>query len=276
MSDYNNTITQLQDNSARTYHATESKPLVHVIEDNCDMRMLIKEAFCNDYRVILSEDGLTGYKKTLISIPDIIICDIQMPGLNGINLCKLLKEDARTSHIPVVLITVYNDDECVLNGLESGADDYLIKPFNFSILKARVDNLLKLRQQLLKRFLNRSDTMKLSARPGDTHEKFLKKACEIIDRHMNNSEFEANDFAREIGMSRAQIYRKIKIITGQSVKEFIRIIRLKKAADLLISTDFNVSEVAYQVGFSSAAYFSSSFSNYFKISPSQYILLNKD
>jgi YesN/AraC family two-component response regulator len=274
MSDYNNTIS-VQDNFAWTYPAAELKPLVHVIDDNCDMRMLINEELCNQYRVILSEDGLIGYQKTLTNIPDIIICDIQMPGLNGINLCRLLKEDIRTSHIPVVLITVYDDDEYVLNGLESGADDYLIKPFNFSILKARVDNLLKLRQQLLKLFLNRSVTVRPS-KPDDAHEKFLKKACEIIDRNMKNSEFEANDFAREIGMSRAQIYRKIKIITGQSVKEFIRIIRLKKAADLLISTDFNVSEVAYQVGFNSAAYFSSSFSNYFKISPSQYMLLNKD
>ncbi|MDN5286907.1 MAG: hypothetical protein JWR38_3181 [Mucilaginibacter sp.] len=275
MSDYNNTITQLQDNFAWTYPATESKPLVHVIEDNGDMRMLIKEEFCNEYRVILSEDGLIGYKKTLTNIPDIIICDIQMPGLNGINLCRLLKEDVRTSHIPIVLITVDNDDECVLNGLENGADDYLIKPFNFSILKARVDNLLKLRQQLLKLFLNKSDTVLSPVKPSDTNEKFLKKACEIIDRNLSNSKFEANDFAREIGMSRAQIYRKTKIITGQSVKEFIRIIRLKKAADLLVSTDFNVSEIAYQVGFSSAAYFSSSFSNYFKISPSQYMSLNK-
>ncbi|WP_419698494.1 response regulator [Mucilaginibacter sp. NFX135] len=253
----------------------EERPLVHVIEDNYDMRMEIKDEFKSDYRVIDSENGLVGFEKSIASIPDIIISDIQMPGINGIELCKLLKKDERTSHIPIVLITGYDDEKGQLISLKNGADDYVTKPFSFGILRARVNNLVKTRQLLLNKFLNESHQSQIKSGSVSSHDMLLKKAYEIIDQNISNSTFEANDFARAMGMSRAQTYRKIKVVTGLSVKEFIRITRLKKAAGLLLIGDHNISEIAYKVGFSSGAYFSSSFSHYFKISPTRYVILNK-
>lgn len=271
-----NTRTQLRYDPCGNTPCNEVKPLVHIIEDNYDMRMVIKDEFKNDYRTIDSQNGVIGFEKTIRNIPDVIISDIQLPGINGVNLCKLLKEDLRTSHIPIVLITGFGDhDEGLINGLENGADDYMVKPFSFNILKARVSNLIKTRKILLNKFTNEHYALQNKSGLKDNDEVLLKTTYEVIEQNISNTAFEADDFARAIGMSRAQTYRKIKAITGLSVKEFIRVTRLRKAAGLLISTDHNISEIAYQVGFSSCAYFSSSFSSYFKISPSKYVLLNK-
>jgi YesN/AraC family two-component response regulator len=275
MSDQINVNIPLGDKSLWEIPCSAAKPLLHIIEDNYDMRMLIKDELKDDYRVIDSEDGLTGFEKTVTAIPDIIISDIQMPGINGITLCKLLKEDERTALIPVVLITGYHDEKGLLNSLKSGADDYVTKPLSFTLLRARIDNLIKTRQLWLNKFLNESPHGPVKPISAGSEGMLLKKAYEIIDLHIGNPTFEATDFALAIGMSRAQTYRKIKAITGFSVKEFIQITRLKKAAELLTNSDCNISEVAYEVGFSSGAYFSSSFSRYFKITPTKYILLNK-
>ncbi|MDN5286563.1 MAG: Helix-turn-helix protein [Mucilaginibacter sp.] len=276
MSDPINVNIPSRDNPLFKTPYSEAKPLVHIIEDNYDMRMVIKNEFKDDYRVIDSEDGLTGFEKAITAVPDIIISDIQMPGINGIKLCKLLKEDERTTHIPVVLITGYDDEQGLLRGLKNGADDYITKPLSFKILRARVDNLIKTRQLWLNKFLNESHRPPIKLISANSDDLLLKKAYEIIEHNIGNSTFEATDFAQAIGMSRAQTYRKIKAITGFSVKEFIQITRLKKAAELLMNSDYNISEIAYEVGFSSGAYFSSSFSRYFKISPTRYILLNRE
>ena len=275
MSDQINVNIPLGDNPFWKIPCSAPKPLLHIIEDNYDMRMLIKNEFKDDYRVIDSEDGLTGFEKTIITTPDVIISDIQMPGINGITLCKRLKEDERTALIPVVLITGYHDEDGLLNSLKSGADDYVMKPFSFTLLRARIDNLVKIRKLWMGKFLNESGHTTVKPLSVSNEHLLLKKAYEIIDLHIGNSTFEATDFALAIGMSRAQTYRKIKAITGFSVKEFIQITRLKKAAELLTNSECNISEVAYEVGFSSGAYFSSSFSRYFKITPTKYILLNK-
>jgi YesN/AraC family two-component response regulator len=275
MSDQINVNISLWDNPVWEIPCNGAKPLLHIIEDNYDMRMLIKNEFKDDYRVIDSEDGLTGFERTITAIPDIIISDIQMPGINGITLCKLLKGDERTALIPVVLITGYHDEKGLLNSLKSGADDYVTKPLSFTLLRARIDNLIKTRQLWLNKILNISREVQVKPLSANSEDLLLKKAYEIIDLHIGNPAFEATDFAQAIGMSRAKTYRKIKAVTGFSVKEFIQITRLKKAAELLANSDYNISEVAYEVGFSSGAYFSSSFSRYFKITPTQYILLNK-
>ena len=275
MSDQINVSIPLWDNSLLKIPYSGPKPLLHIIEDNYDMRMVIKNEFKDDYRVIDSEDGLTGFEKTIIAIPDIIISDIQMPGINGIKLCKLLKEDERTALIPVVLITGYDDEQDLLSSLRSGADDYVTKPLSFNVLRARINNLVKTRQLWLNKILGESQRVSVKPISANSEDLLLKKAYEIIDLNISNSTFEATDFAKAIGMSRAQTYRKIKAVTGFSVKEFIQITRLKKAAELLMNSDYNISEVAYEVGFSSGAYFSSSFSRYFKITPTRYVLLNK-
>ncbi len=275
MSDQINVNIPLRDNPLLEIPYSAPKPLLHIIEDNYDMRMVIKNEFKDDYRVIDSEDGLTGLERAITTVPDIIISDIQMPGINGIKLCKLLKEDKRTALIPVVLITGYDDEQYLLSGLRNGADDYVTKPLSFAVLKARINNLIKSRQLWLNKLLNESFRTQVEPISLKREDLLLKKAYEIIDLHMGNPSFEATHFAQAIGMSRAQAYRKIKEVTGYSVKEFIQITRLKKAAELLMNNNYNISEVAYEVGFSSGAYFSSSFSRYFKITPTRYVFLNK-
>ncbi len=254
---------------------SNAKRLVHIIDDDDDMRMMIKYELKDDYSIIDSANGIIGFNKTMDILPDLVISDIQMPGINGLKLCKLLKENLRTRHIPIILITGNVEEGGLLNGLEHGADDYVIKPFNFDILRARVGNLIKIRHQLLNISSNRYYQSPDNRGGTNNNELFLRKAYGVVEQNIDNPAFEANDFARAIGMSRAQIYRKIKIATGLSVKDFVRVTRLKKAEELLTNTDSNISEIAYQVGFSSIAYFSTSFSRYFKISPTKYILLNR-
>ncbi|MEO6979138.1 MAG: response regulator transcription factor [Mucilaginibacter sp.] len=250
------------------------RPLVHIIDDCFDIRLLLKREFKDNYLFVESKNGLAGFKKAVSTLPDIIICDVKMPGINGIRLCELLKEDRRTCLIPILLLTGNSTDECLLNGLKSGADCYVTKPFNFAILKARIDNLIKSRK-LLTGLLTESEPLHAQTALNPIDEPFLKKVYGAIEQNIGNSAFDANDFAKAIGMSRAQIYRRIKVVTGYSVKEFIRITRLQKATTLILSGKQNISEIAYEVGFSSVPYFSSSFSRHFKVSPSKYILLNK-
>ena len=175
----------------------------------------------------------------------------------------------------VVLITGYDDEQDLLSSLRSGADDYVTKSLIFNVLRVRINNLVKTRQLWLNKFLGESQRVSVKPISANSEDLLLKKAYEIIDLNISNSTFEVTDFAKAICMSRAQTYRKIKAVTGFSVKEFIQITRLKKAAELLMNSDYNISEVAYEVGFSSGAYFSSSFSRYFKITPTRYVLLNK-
>ncbi len=252
-----------------------SKPLMHIIDDNYDMRTVIREEFEDTYRITDTDNGAIGFEKAIMEIPDVIISDVVMPMMDGITLCRKLKNDERTKHIPILLVTVEDTEQLILEGLNSGADDYIIKPFRLAILKAKVDNLLRSRRSMLHHYLHGAfQPSNIEHKPCQT-DNFLQKAYNIIEDNLSTPAFEAIDFAKAIGMSRAQLYRKIKILTGYSVKEFVRVIRLKKAASMLISTNKNVSEIAYEVGFSSVAYFSTSFSEFYKLTPTQFICKNK-
>jgi DNA-binding response OmpR family regulator len=246
-----------------------------IVEDNPDMKLYIKNEFVSNYRVIEASNGLSGVNKAFDEIPDVIISDIMMPEMDGMELCKTLKTDERTSHIPLVLLTAKNSEENTLKGLESGADDYITKPFNSSILKVKINNLVESRHLLQKRFIKEPGATIKDISPTLLDEKFLKKAYKLIEENLSNADFDAKDFAKVIGMSRAQLYRKINAVSGQTVKEFIRIIRLKKAAEIMKDTDLNISELAFMVGFNSDTYFIKSFGDYFGISPAKYILKYK-
>ena len=253
------------------------KPLLHIIEDDSDMRLVIVDTFVDDFRIIESADGLSGFKTAATENPSIIISDIVMPGMDGISLCKKLKNDARTCHIPVVLLTGKDSEEEILEGLAVGADDYISKPFNTPILKVKIKNLVDARRTILNHLLLSSDVKQFGEEGHitNTEARFLFDAYKVVEKNLGNAAFDAQDFAKEIGMSRAQLYRKIQKVSGQSVKEFVRVVRLKKAAELLVSSGLNVSQVAYEVGFNSVAYFTKSFSEYFFQTPSKYMLQNK-
>ena len=234
-------------------------PLLLIIEDENDIRKFIKENIGNRYKILESHDGMDGFEKATEFIPDIIISDILMPGMNGIELCKNIKSDEKTSHIPVILLTAKSSKENKLEGLETGADDYLTKPFNFSELQIRVGNLIEQRKRLRERFRKEILSEPKEIAVTSTDEKFLYRMSNIIEKHISDYNFSVDEFAKEIGMSRMQLHRKLHAIIGQSAGDFIRNYRLKRAARLFEGKHGNIAEVAYEVGFNNPSYFSDCF-----------------
>ena len=257
--------------SCEETQAQKNLPKILIIEDNADMRLYIKNEFQKNYIISEAHDGIVGLKKAFEEIPDAIICDIMMPGKDGFEVCKTLKNDEQTSHIPILILTAKSSEQHTIEGFESGADDYVAKPFSSPVLKARIKNLIDSRNLLRKKFINDPFASLSEISPSKIDEKLFQKAYSIVEKNLNNPDFDVNLFASEIGMSRTQLYRKLHAISGQPVKEFIRVIRLKKAAELLVTTENNITEVAYNVGFNSLSYFTTSFTEYYGMNPTKYL-----
>ncbi len=246
-------------------------PLLLLVEDNADIRTLIKRIFSKNYQIIEAENGQIGLEKAFEIIPDIVITDLMMPVLDGMGFCKNLKSDVRTSHIPVVMLTAKATIEDRLESLELGADDYLTKPFETEELKARVRNLVTQRENLRQKYSQLStENAPQQAKIPSMDEKFLIKAKEIIEKNMSDSGFDLEQFCEAMSMSRATMHRKLKAISDQTTSEFIRNLRLQKAANLLKQKAGTVSEIGYQVGFENLPYFSKTFQEYFGVSPSDW------
>jgi len=241
-----------------------------VVEDNHDLRNMIMDILRDEYRVAGAVDGMDGMEKAESSIPDLIISDVMMPRKNGYELCKDLKTNPLTNHIPVILLTAKASKENKLQGLETGADDYLVKPFDQEELLVRIKNLISIRAKLQRKYQGESLTRPVEIKATSVQEKFLKKLTELIDDNLDNDQFGVDDLGRKMAMSRSQIHRKLKALTDQSATNYIRNYRLHRAADLLRQDAGNVTEIAFQVGFNSQTYFSSSFSELFSCSPSEY------
>jgi DNA-binding response OmpR family regulator/signal transduction histidine kinase len=248
----------------------DQMPLMIIAEDNDEMRRYISDEFKSKYRIIAVSDGNAGYEKVINEIPDVIISDVTMPGMDGVEFCRRIKTDERTSHIPIILLTAKISDENTLEGLENGADDYVPKPFNTSILKTRVNNLHQSRLLLRKKFMKEPEASIKEISPSIADERFLKKAFETIEKYLVDPTLDVQLLSSELGMTRAQLYRKIDAVSGQSVNEFIRIVRIKKAAELLGNSNLQISEIVGKVGFNSFAYFTKSFKEYFGVTPKQY------
>ena len=235
------------------------KPLILIVEDNRDIRIQLSDNFSREYIIIEAIDGVAGLEKATEMIPDLIITDLMMPGMDGMELCEKLKEDERTSHIPVIMLTARVTLEDKITGFRTGADDYIPKPFQMAELKVRVANLIEQRRKLRERF-SREVTLQphdISITPLD--EKFLNRAIEIVEKHMNDENFGIPEFREEMFMTRSTLFRKLHALTNQSPGEFIRTIRLKRAADLLKQNFGNITQVAYEVGFSNLTSFNRSF-----------------
>lgn len=255
-----------------TFSAQEKElPILLIVEDNADMRHYIRSEFNETHHIMEADEGIAGFEKAITEIPDLIISDIMMPGMDGVEFCEKIKTDERTSHIPLILLTALSSDEHAIAGLKCGADDYLIKPFNTAILKLKVKNIIESRKLLQSKFIKEPSASIKEIALSAIEENFLKKAYEVVENNLSNADLEGKDFAVALGMSRAQVYRKINALTGQSVKEFIRIIRLKKSTELLQNGNKNISEIAFAVGFNSATYFSRSFTEYYGVPPTRYI-----
>jgi YesN/AraC family two-component response regulator len=202
-------------------------------------------------------------------IPDIIICDLNLPGLNGFQICEILKKDLRTSHIPIIMLTASDNQDSYLKALESGADIFLTKPFNLKVLAQSIKGLLFNREKLRFYYTNNI----LNIEDGDfgvSEQDFLRKLNDLIEKNLDNSAYTVEDLARSLTISRVQLYRKVKAILGISVSDHINNMRLDKSKELLKKADLNISEIAYAVGFSSPNYFSTSFKNKFGVTPKEY------
>ena len=248
----------------------ESRSMV-VADDNAQIRQYLKQIFSNDFEVFEAENGADALNLVYQILPDIVISDVMMQGLSGIELCSRVKEDPSLSHIPVVLLTASSSPEIKLKGIEGGADDYISKPFEKELLVARVAGILKSKNNLQRYFYNeitlKSNDLKVSA----DYKEFLAECMKIVEEHLTDSDFCIKTLADEIGMSQSNLYKKIRSISGQSTNGFIRFIRLRKAAEMFLNTDCTVAEAAYKVGINDLKYFREQFSRLFGLNPSEYI-----
>lgn len=246
------------------------KPTILIIDDNNDIRQYERTLLQDYYFVLEASDGREGLEIARKEVPDLVICDVMMPVMDGLEFTQQLKTNTATSHIPVIMLTAKNLEEHRAEGYEQGADSYITKPFHSKVLLARVENLLHQRAHLRQLFAQGAaegkETEEVS-RLDDRDKAFVKQLHDIIKSHMGNSDFGVEDIGAEIGLSRVQLYRKVKAITGSSVVDLLRKARLAKARRLLEANSMNISEVAYEVGFSSPSYFTKCFKDEYGMLP---------
>lgn len=252
---------------------SEDKKIILLIDDNADMRNYMRLILYNDYTIIEAENGSTGIELSIKFLPDIIICDIMMPDIDGFEVCKTLKENIFTSHIPMILLTACSLDEQKVQGFESGADAYIPKPFNAQLLKIRIYRLIENRQKIKDAFTNNllSDSKKTTL--AEIEQSFINKFQEYIEGNITDADLNIVEIAQYMGLSRSQLYRKIKSITEYSPNEFVRVLRLKYAARMIVSGT-PISEIAYKSGFSSASYFTKCFKEFYKVNPTDFMKVN--
>ena len=245
-------------------------PILLLVEDSIDIRNFIKSSFKEDYLIIEADNGKQGLDKAIELVPDIIISDVMMPIMDGFELTSILKQDERTCHIPIVLLTAKAEEMDEFTGLNTGADDYIVKPFNLKFLRTRVKNLLDTRDKLRQRY-----SQELILKPQDVvltnpDALFFEKIKTIMDEKLNESSFSVEDFSKLVGMSRMQLHRKLKALTGLSATEFVRKQRLNLATTLIGQNNINIAEIGYLVGFSDHSYFAKCFKKAYGCSPSDY------
>lgn len=265
-----NTFDGNESKAAAAFDSSKNSPILLIIDDNPDIREFVRHHFTPEYNVKEAADGSIGWRKSLDLVPDIIIADITMPHIDGVELCRRLKNDERTSHIPLMLLTAISSKQKQIDGISAGADDYIVKPFDITVLKAKVDNLLYIRKSLRERF-----SREILLQPRDIilkspDEKFLKKVIQSIEKNISHPELDVDFLAKNVGVSRTQLYRKINALTDMAVKEFVKDIRLKRAAQLLQQNSLNISEIVMEVGFNDASYFRKCFKEKYGVSASKY------
>ncbi|TGE08358.1 substrate-binding domain-containing protein [Hymenobacter fodinae] len=247
-----------------------SEALVLVIEDNPEVNAFLTQKLQPYFQVNTAFDGATGLRLAAESIPDLIICDVMLPELSGLEVVAQLKGDWRTSHIPVVLLTARNAPEQQVEGVQAGADLYLTKPFNPTFLLESLRTLLANREKQREHFRRELSVDTATVAPQRVDQKFLADLTAIVEANLNRSDLSVEDVARSLGISRVQLYRKVKAVLGTGVTDFIQGIRLTKARQLLLDDELTIAEVAYQLGFSSPSYFSTSFKARYQVSPSEF------
>lgn len=250
---------------------TNENPIILLVEDNLDFRTFMKETLQDKFLVHEAPDGKIGYDKVHEVMPDLIISDVMMPNIDGMELCQMLRKDIRTSHIPIILLTARTADEDKIKGLEIGADDYITKPFNMELLLLRVHKLIEKRSKMQKQFQKTVEINPSEIQITSMDEKLIKKAVALVEKNIGEADFSVEDMSKALGMSRVHLYKKMTAITGKSPSEFIRIIRLKRGMQLLDKSQMQIAEVAYEVGFNSPRLFSKYFRAEYGMLPTAYV-----
>jgi len=244
-----------------------------IVEDDEDIRDYLVSELQSDYDVVACKDGREGLAETLKQIPDLVISDIMMPEMDGNTLCSKIKSSPTTNHVPVILLTAKTRDEDQLEGLQTGADAYIVKPFNMEILRHTVINLIQ-SHRMLKLKYGRNDQLEeqvSDVKIKSPDEKLLERVMNVINKNLSNSDLSVDAIADEVGISRVHLHRKMKELTGQTPHDFIRNIRLKRAAQLLTNQNMNITEVMYACGFNNAASFSTIFKKFYGLSPRDFM-----
>ncbi|WP_455587125.1 hybrid sensor histidine kinase/response regulator transcription factor [Bacteroides sp.] len=262
---------------ASTESASDEKPILLVVEDNADIREYISESFSDSFEVVTAGEGESGCRAAVAHIPDIIVTDIMMPGMDGISFCKIVKEDVRTSHIPVIMLTAKDSLQNKEEGYMAGADSYLTKPFSASLLRSRIHNLLDSRKKLAKQFssnLNIASSDKSVALHESLNRldnEFIQKITQIIEENLESEKIDVSYLADKLYMSKSTLYRKVKALTGISTNEYVRKIKMQNAEKLILEGRYTISEIAFRVGMNSAVYFRQCFKEEFGVSPSDFL-----
>lgn len=246
------------------------RPRIIIVEDDDEMLRYLRELLASDFEIMTASDGTTALSIAEEVQPDLVLSDIIMSGMNGFDLCRRLKSNISTSHVPVILLTAMDDKEHVIMGLEAGADDYIVKPFDPQVLKARLNNLFHERERLRATILSSGRREKQREYTNRLDKEFMEKVLSVMEASYPNPEFQVDDLCRSVAMSRTALFNKLKALSGKGPNDFIRIYRLEKAKALLESGEYTIAEVADEVGFSDAKYFSSCFKRAFGVSPSKY------
>ncbi|KQS30658.1 hypothetical protein ASG33_09700 [Dyadobacter sp. Leaf189] len=246
------------------------RPVVLLVEDNDEFRNYLKDVLGQEYQILEAANGKLGLNATLENVPDLIVSDVMMPEMDGIELCKTIKTDRRISHIPVILLTAKAEEEQQLQGYQTGADAYVTKPFRLDILQVRIRNLIRQRDQLQKQFQQHIQVRPSEVQVRSLDEEFIKKAIRVVEDNLANPEYTVEELSDAMSMSRVYLYKKINSLTGKTPIEFIRIIRLRRAADLLEKSQLSVSEIAYQIGFNNPKYFARLFKEEYQVLPTEY------
>lgn len=248
----------------------KDKPVLLLVEDNDEFRAYLREVLIRDYQIIEAANGKAGLTMTLEKIPDLIVSDVMMPEMDGMEMCRIIKADNRVSYIPIILLTARAEDEQQLQGYETGAEAYITKPFRLAILQVRIKNLIRQRETFRKQFQQHIKIQPAEVATQSLDEQFISKAVKVVEVNIANTDFTVEDLSAEMAMSRVYLYKKLLSLTGKTPIEFIRIIRLTRAVQLLEKSQLTISEIAYQVGFNNPKYFAKQFKEEYKVLPSAY------
>jgi DNA-binding response OmpR family regulator len=247
------------------------KPTILLVEDNDDFRFYIKDNLKACFNIIEAENGKKGWQKALAQHPNLVVSDISMPEMNGNDLCLKIKNDKRTSHIPVILLTALTGEDQQLKGLETGASDYLTKPFNFEILQSKIRNILSQQEHMRKTYQKQVDVTPTEVSVDSPDELFIKKVLVLIDHNISNPNFSVEELSHEVFVSRYTLYKKILAMTGKTPNELVRSMRLKRAVQLLETGHLTISQICHKVGFKSQKYFVKTFKTEYNTIPSRYL-----